>query len=75
MSDVFDLGLVLLKLDDLGFFVFEVLKDFNEGLQGFAKISDSFTKFYESWQRFAEVYDSSTVLRISWFRLLLGCDE
>ncbi len=47
MGDVFDLGLVLLKLDDLGFFVFEVLKWFNEGLQSFARISHGFTKIYE----------------------------
>ncbi len=44
MSEVFELDLVLLKLDDLGFFVFEVLKWFNEELQSFARISDSFTK-------------------------------
>ncbi len=47
MSDVFDLGLVLLKLDELGFFVFEVLKWFNEELRRFAKISNGFTKIYE----------------------------
>ncbi len=50
MSEVFDLGLVLLKLVDLGFFVFSKLKWFNEGLQGFAKISNGFTKIYESLQ-------------------------
>ncbi len=55
MTDVFDLGLVLLKLDDLGFFVFEELKWFNEGLQGFARISNGFTKIYEDLQKFTIV--------------------
>ncbi len=48
VSDIFELGLDLLNLYDLGFFVFEELKWFNEELQGFAKISDSFTKICES---------------------------
>ncbi len=50
VSDVFELGLDLLNLYDLGFFVFEVLKGLDEGLQSFAKNSYSFTKIYESLQ-------------------------
>ncbi len=50
ISEVFDLGLVLLKLNKMSFFVFEVLKWFNEELQGFARISHSFTKIYDSLQ-------------------------
>ncbi len=44
MSEVFKMGLDLLKLDELSFFVFEELKELYEELQGFARISNGFTK-------------------------------